>query len=71
MDTARLADELRRRIDAVFLPRPLLLVAALPRTATGKLPQAALQAFAAGELDAQGRKLDTRVRTLEAQGRKP
>ena len=71
LDTARLADELRRRIDAVFLPRPLLLVAALPRTATGKLPQAALQAFAAGELDAQGRKLDTRVRTLEAQGRKP
>jgi acyl-coenzyme A synthetase/AMP-(fatty) acid ligase len=30
---------LRRRIDAAFLPRPLHLVAALPRNPTGKLPR--------------------------------
>jgi 3-hydroxymyristoyl/3-hydroxydecanoyl-(acyl carrier protein) dehydratase len=35
-------EQLRRRIDAVFLPRPLLLVDRLPRNATGKLPQQAL-----------------------------
>ncbi len=30
---------LRQRIDPVFLPRPLRLVSALPRNATGKLPR--------------------------------
>ncbi len=30
---------LRQRIDAAFLPRPLRLVAALPRNALGKLPR--------------------------------
>ena len=34
---------LRERIDAVFLPRPLLFVDALPRNDTGKLPRAALK----------------------------
>jgi acyl-coenzyme A synthetase/AMP-(fatty) acid ligase len=33
---------LRARIDAAFLPRPLLLVPALPRNALGKLPRAEL-----------------------------
>jgi len=33
---------LRARIDAVFLPRPLLFLDALPRNATGKLPREAL-----------------------------
>lgn len=33
---------LRQRIDAAFLPRPLCLVDALPRNATGKLPRQAL-----------------------------
>jgi acyl-coenzyme A synthetase/AMP-(fatty) acid ligase len=33
---------LREHVDAVFLPRPLRLVAALPRNETGKLPRAAL-----------------------------
>ena len=37
---------LRRRIDPVFLPRPLVIVERLPRNATGKLPQQALQALA-------------------------
>jgi acyl-coenzyme A synthetase/AMP-(fatty) acid ligase len=41
-----LMEHLRRRIDPVFLPRPLLLVEQLPRNATGKLPQQALQSFA-------------------------
>jgi acyl-coenzyme A synthetase/AMP-(fatty) acid ligase len=47
LDAAAIAAELRRRIDPVFLPRPLLLVARLPRTSTGKLPQEALRALAA------------------------
>jgi acyl-coenzyme A synthetase/AMP-(fatty) acid ligase len=33
---------LRQRIDAVFLPRPIHFVDALPRNETGKLPQLAL-----------------------------
>jgi acyl-coenzyme A synthetase/AMP-(fatty) acid ligase len=48
LDAARLTEELRRRIDPVFLPRPLLLVERLPRNSTGKLPREALQALAAG-----------------------
>jgi acyl-coenzyme A synthetase/AMP-(fatty) acid ligase len=34
-------------LDAVFLPRPLLFVAQLPRNSTGKLPQDALRTLAA------------------------
>lgn len=34
---------LRTRIDPVFLPRPLVFVASLPRNSTGKLPRDALQ----------------------------
>ncbi len=34
--------ELRKRIDPVFLPRPLYRVESLPRNATGKLPRDAL-----------------------------
>jgi acyl-coenzyme A synthetase/AMP-(fatty) acid ligase len=37
---------LRERIDAVFLPRPLVLVERLPRQLTGKLPRDALVALA-------------------------
>jgi acyl-coenzyme A synthetase/AMP-(fatty) acid ligase len=37
---------LRARIDAVFLPRPLYFVEALPRNATGKLPREALLRYA-------------------------
>ncbi|HEV2228815.1 MAG TPA: AMP-binding protein [Steroidobacteraceae bacterium] len=50
LDAAAIAAELRRRIDPVFLPRPLLLVESLPRTSTGKLPQEALRMLAAGQL---------------------
>jgi len=43
---AALLAALRQRIDPVFLPRPLVLVERLPRTPSGKLPRAALQALA-------------------------
>jgi acyl-coenzyme A synthetase/AMP-(fatty) acid ligase len=33
---------LRERMDPAFLPRPLVLVEALPRNALGKLPREAL-----------------------------
>ncbi|HVS26596.1 MAG TPA: AMP-binding protein [Burkholderiales bacterium] len=39
--------ELRKRIDPVFLPRPLYLVKTLPRNATGKLPRENLRRLAA------------------------
>jgi acyl-coenzyme A synthetase/AMP-(fatty) acid ligase len=45
LDAAILTRELRSRIDAVFLPRPLLIVDALPRNETGKLPREALKAM--------------------------
>ena len=54
LDAARVVQELRRRIDPVFLPRPLLLVARLPRTSTGKLPQEALRSLAAAHLQSGG-----------------
>lgn len=46
LSAAALMKQLRRRIDPVFLPRPLVIVDRLPRNATGKLPQQALQALA-------------------------
>jgi acyl-coenzyme A synthetase/AMP-(fatty) acid ligase len=42
----RLLEELRRRVDPAFLPRPLRLVAELPRNTTGKLPVEDLRAAA-------------------------
>ena len=45
MDAAQLLLALRDQIDPVFLPRPLLFVASLPRNSTGKLPRTALQAL--------------------------
>jgi len=48
LSVAQLTEQLRQRIDPVFLPRPLLLVDRLPRNATGKLPYHALQALAGG-----------------------
>ncbi|HME37386.1 MAG TPA: AMP-binding protein [Steroidobacteraceae bacterium] len=46
MSVAALTEHLRQRIDAVFLPRPLIMVDRLPRNATGKVPQQALQHLA-------------------------
>jgi acyl-coenzyme A synthetase/AMP-(fatty) acid ligase len=49
LDAAALTEELRRRIDPVFLPRPLLFVERLPRNDTGKLPREALRALLAAQ----------------------
>jgi len=43
LSAADIARALRERIDPVFLPRPLYLVAQLPRNAAGKLPRNELQ----------------------------
>ena len=42
---------LRDRIDAIFLPRPLVLVDQLPRNSTGKLPRGDLQALYAQKVE--------------------
>ena len=44
LDAKRIVDALRGRIDPVFLPRPIHLVDALPRNATGKVTRAVLDA---------------------------
>lgn len=54
LSPASLKRALARHVDPAFLPRPLTLVTALPRTPTSKLPQAALRALIesrAGEQD--------------------
>jgi acyl-coenzyme A synthetase/AMP-(fatty) acid ligase len=43
---AALLSALRQRVDPVFLPRPLYLVDALPRNATGKLTRESLERLA-------------------------
>lgn len=43
LNSLSLMTALRECIDPVFLPRPLLFVAALPRNSTGKLPREALR----------------------------
>jgi acyl-coenzyme A synthetase/AMP-(fatty) acid ligase len=50
LTAAALIEQLRLLLDPVFLPRPLLIVEQLPRNATGKLPQQALQGFADEQL---------------------
>jgi len=47
--------ELRQRVDAIFLPRPLVLVDKLPRNSTGKLPRADLQTLYAEMVSHGGR----------------
>jgi len=51
LSQAELLRALRERIDPVFLPRPLLLVEALPRNATGKLPSQAVRELARRALE--------------------
>jgi acyl-coenzyme A synthetase/AMP-(fatty) acid ligase len=46
LDAAAVTEQLRKRVDPVFLPRPLLFVDSLPRNATGKLPHEALLSLA-------------------------
>ena len=45
LSAAELLAALRQRIDAIFLPRPLIFVSRLPRNSTGKLPRNALAAI--------------------------
>jgi acyl-coenzyme A synthetase/AMP-(fatty) acid ligase len=52
LSVAALNEQLRQRIDPVFLPRPLIIVERLPRNATGKLPQHELQHLANRHLQA-------------------
>jgi len=47
LSARQISGALRERVDAAFLPRPLLLVDALPRNSTGKLPREALAALLA------------------------
>lgn len=54
MSAAAILDALRGSIDPVFLPRPLKLVDALPRSETGKLPRAALLGMLKGGNGEQG-----------------
>ena len=51
LDANDLQAALRQRLDPIFLPRPLVLVDALPRNATGKLPRQALEALYADKVD--------------------
>jgi acyl-coenzyme A synthetase/AMP-(fatty) acid ligase len=46
LSSQRVLEELRRRVDPAFLPRPLRLVARLPRTETGKLTAEDLRSLA-------------------------
>lgn len=43
---AQLRTALRERIDAMFMPRPLVLLESLPRNSTGKLTRSALETLA-------------------------
>jgi acyl-coenzyme A synthetase/AMP-(fatty) acid ligase len=49
LDATWVLEQLRERIDPVFLPRPLLFVERLPRSATGKLPLEALRSLGADD----------------------
>jgi acyl-coenzyme A synthetase/AMP-(fatty) acid ligase len=46
LEAAALTEQLRKRIDPVFMPRPLLFVSSLPRNDTGKLPYDSLRSLA-------------------------
>jgi acyl-coenzyme A synthetase/AMP-(fatty) acid ligase len=50
LDPTALTEQLRKKIDAVFMPRPLLFVDSLPRNDTGKLPHDSLRSLAAAAM---------------------
>jgi acyl-coenzyme A synthetase/AMP-(fatty) acid ligase len=58
LDAAALLEGLRERIDPVFLPRPLLFVERLPRSASGKLPRETLLSLAEGAPECAPANLD-------------
>ena len=55
LSARKITAELRQRIDAIFLPRPLVLVDKLPRNSTGKLPCGDLQALYVEKVSHGGR----------------
>ncbi|MBS1143840.1 MAG: AMP-dependent synthetase and ligase [Proteobacteria bacterium] len=55
LNARQVTADLRQRIDAIFLPRPLVLVDQLPRNSTGKLPRGDLQALYAEKVSHGGR----------------
>ncbi len=54
LDLEQIAAHLRLRIDPAFMPRPLVLVPALPRNELGKLSREALMNLAAAHLERRG-----------------
>lgn len=54
LDARTLMAGLRQRLDAIFLPRPLVFMDALPRNTTGKLTRQALQALHAEKVGPHG-----------------
>jgi len=46
LEVPSLLAALRERIDALFIPRPMVLLESLPRNSTGKLPRGTLEALA-------------------------
>ena len=56
-----LIEQLRARVDAVFLPRPLYFVEALPRNAAGKLPREALVELASRCAEGAGAQIEARI----------
>lgn len=54
LDAAAILAALRATVDAVFLPRPLRVVPALPRNDTGKLPRATVLALLRGGTAREG-----------------
>jgi acyl-coenzyme A synthetase/AMP-(fatty) acid ligase len=54
LTAAQVLAALRERVDPVFVPRPLVLLEALPRNATGKLPREACRALLAAHRGASG-----------------
>lgn len=54
LDAAAVRAGLRERIDAVFMPRPLVLLEQLPRNSTGKLTRETIEALARTHLRGRG-----------------
>ncbi|MGV2287117.1 AMP-binding protein [Trinickia sp. YCB016] len=66
LSAAELQRALRERIDAAFMPRPLLFVDALPRNEAGKLPREALVSLSA-QVAAQHARREAKDTAREAQ----
>ena len=65
LTSARIIGQLRKRVDPVFLPRPLLLVDVLPRNRAGKLSQESVRELAASHGFAAAAQADGDARVAE------